>query len=82
MSQTELTKKWEQECSGFLKGKRIAQVRYMTEKEAQDFGWYKRPLVIIFEGGGYIIPMADDEGNDGGAMSTSNDKIPVIPVMH
>lgn len=52
----------------FLKGKRISGCRYMTDLEAEDYGFYKKPLVIVFEGGDILIPSADDECNDGGAM--------------
>jgi len=31
-------------------------------------GWYNLPLVIELTDGTTIIPMADDEGNDGGAL--------------
>lgn len=77
----EITKKWERECSNLLKGKKIAMTRYMTKKEAEEFGWMNKPLVIFFEGGGYMFASADDEGNDGGAIFTSDDKLPTIPVM-
>lgn len=51
----------------FLKGKRVSGIRYMTDQEAQDFGFYKKPLVIVFEGGDFMIPVTDDECNDGGS---------------
>jgi hypothetical protein len=51
----------------------------MTPEEAGD--WYERPIVIIFSDGSFIVPMADDEGNNGGAMYTSDDALSVIPVM-
>ncbi len=53
----------------FLTGKTIASVRYMTEKECEDFMWSKRPLIIRFTDGSYLIPQMDDEGNNGGAMT-------------
>lgn len=77
----DLTKKWEQECSTFLKGKTIQEVRYMTKAEADKMGWFSRPLIFIFQGGGYMYASADDEGNDGGAMFTSDSNVDVIPVM-
>tara|TARA_R110001592_G_scaffold85820_1_gene253451 strand:+ start:2092 stop:2265 length:174 start_codon:yes stop_codon:yes gene_type:complete len=40
----------------------------MTEENAEDFGWYKRPLIIEFSDGSMLIPQMDDEGNDGGAV--------------
>jgi hypothetical protein len=51
----------------YLVGKKISGVRYMTDQEANDFGFYKKPLVIVFEGGDFMIPVTDDECNDGGA---------------
>lgn len=50
-----------------LKGKRIDSCRYMTIDEADQFGWYARPLIIVFSDKSYIILQSDDEGNDGGA---------------
>jgi hypothetical protein len=52
----------------FLVGKRVAKVRYMTAEEAEAFMWDKRPLLIQFTDGDFLIPQMDDEGNDGGAM--------------
>jgi hypothetical protein len=52
----------------FLVGKRIESVRYMTQDEADAFMWDKRPLVIRFTDGSFLIPQTDDEGNEGGAM--------------
>jgi len=81
MSDTNLVKQWERDINKFLKGKTIKEVRYLTEAETKQSYWYKRPVVIIFTDGEYIIPMADDEGNDGGAMSTSDKELPTIPVI-
>lgn len=50
-----------------LRGKKIDSCRYMTREEADQFGWYKRPLIIMFTDESYIILQSDDEGNDGGA---------------
>jgi hypothetical protein len=57
----------------FLVAKKISSVRYMTTEEAEEMGWYKRPLVIRFTDGSFIIPQMDDEGNNGGAMYFQND---------
>ena len=51
----------------FLIGKEIKQVRYMTEAEASQFLWDKRPLILEFTDGSQLILMQDDEGNDGGS---------------
>lgn len=50
-----------------LRGKKIDSCRYMTREEADAFGWYKRPLAIMFSDGTYLVLQSDDEGNDGGA---------------
>ena len=81
MEKAELIKKWEQDCSKELVGKTIARVRYMTDKEMEKFMWYNRPLVIFFTDGSYVFSSADDEGNDGGALFTSFEELPVIPVI-
>lgn len=51
-----------------LIGKTISRCSYMTEENAEDFEWYKRPLIIEFSDGSMLIPQMDDEGNDGGAL--------------
>lgn len=51
----------------FMEGKTIKCIRFMTEKENAFFGFYKRPLVFLFDDGTFYIPMSDDEGNDGGS---------------
>ena len=71
------------ETQKFLIGKKINNVRYLTSEEMIDcFGddGYKVPLVIEFTDGSWIFPMSDDEGNDGGALATSSEEYPTIPV--
>ena len=75
----ELTKTWNERAK-VLVGKKIKQARYMTEAEAEEFGWYSRGIIIFFEDGSHIIPMRDDEGNDAGSVDGSDDKL-VFPVL-
>jgi hypothetical protein len=42
--------------------------------------WYNRAPVIVFTDGSWIIASTDDEGNDAGALFTSNKQMGVIPV--
>ena len=56
-----------------LKGKKIDSCRYMTREEADEFGWYKRPLIMMFTDGTYLLLQSDDEGNDGGAAYVGGD---------
>lgn len=51
-----------------LVGKKVVEVRYLTQAEADIMGWYSRPIVIIFDDGSAIYPSKDDEGNNGGAL--------------
>ena len=72
---------WAYEAHKILVGRTIAAVRYMTEEEAADSDFYSSPIVIIFDDGSYIFPMRDDEGNDAGALATSNEDTPTLPVI-
>jgi hypothetical protein len=79
-----ITEKWEAKCKKNLVGKKIINVRYLNEKEMQHcFGrsGFEVPLVIEFDDRSWIFPMRDDEGNDGGAFSTSFEDLQTIPVM-
>ena len=58
-----------------LVGKTIKNVRYMTSEEAEKSGWYSRPIIIFFTDWTHIIPLRDDEGNDGGSVEGSIDEL-------
>ena len=75
-----IVKKWEKDCQ-VLVGKKIKQVRYLTDKEQKDMGWYRKSVVIIFTDGTAIFPSADDEGNDAGALFTNIENLETIPVI-
>jgi hypothetical protein len=72
---------WTKDIEKFLVGKKITHVRYMSKSEMKDTGWYKNSIMIFFDDGSWINPMQDDEGNDGGAIATSSETLPIIPVM-
>ena len=73
--------KWVEKAYRNLVGKRIAHVEYMDNKEAENNGWGKRPLCLRLNNGHWLVPMADDEGNDGGALSTTIQGYSTIPVL-
>ena len=82
MSSAELREHWGNKSSNFLVGKTIRRVRYLTESEREDLGWYRSPLVIEFEDGHWLVPMSDDEGNDGGSLWTSSaTDLSIIPTV-
>ena len=72
---------WGEKVHKALVGRTITKVEYMTEIEMEDNMWYKRPIAIQLDNKYWIIPMMDDEGNDGGSMSTTFKDIPIIPVI-
>tara|TARA_R100000742_G_C4250040_1_gene68448 strand:+ start:122 stop:397 length:276 start_codon:yes stop_codon:yes gene_type:complete len=52
-----------------LVGKKITSARWLTQEEATNFGLTKIPFVIFFgDDGHYMIPICDDEMNDGGSI--------------
>tara|TARA_R100000700_G_C3169991_1_gene144662 strand:+ start:671 stop:922 length:252 start_codon:yes stop_codon:yes gene_type:complete len=78
---SDIRDKWTIDIKEFLIGKKITHVRYMSKSEMKETGWYKNSIMIFFDDGSWINPMQDDEGNDGGALATSSETLPVIPVI-
>jgi hypothetical protein len=64
-----------------FRGKKIVNVRYMSDEERDAYGWAHRPMVIFFDDGSYLFPMSDDEGNEAGALCTSHDNLQTIAVI-
>ena len=79
MSDKELTEHWTKRVEKFLLGQKIVKVEYMSEEDTEDMGWYKRPIQILLSNGIWLTPTQDDEGNDGGSISTNTtDIIPTL----
>lgn len=78
---SKLENKWLKDIKKHLLGKKITAIEYISEAEAKQSDWYKRPIAIQLDNKEWIIPMMDDEGNDGGAMSTTFKELPTIPVL-
>ena len=70
--QNSLGQQWKNRLSPELLGQRIVRMHYMSKKDAEELGWYKRPLMLMLENGTWIIPQQDDEGNDGSALWLMN----------
>jgi len=60
--------RWVKYAQKHLLGKKIVGVRYMTQKEANNVGWYSRCVVFQLDDGTILFPSRDDEGNDAGAL--------------
>jgi hypothetical protein len=73
-------KNWIERSEKVLLGRRILKVRYMTKKEAEEMGWDNRAIVIGLDNGTVIFPSMDDEGNNAGAIFTTDKDLPTIPV--
>ena len=68
MTKSTTVQSWNKRMTKALVGKKITSVRYMTSEEAKESGWCKRPLLIQLNDGLTIIPLQDDESNDGGSL--------------
>ena len=51
-----------------LIGKKIIDIKFLNDEDCKDRYWSKKPLSMTFDDGSKLIPMADDEGNNGGSM--------------
>lgn len=74
---------WLEKAAKVLVGRKIQSVGYLSKEECEDIGWFSRPIVITLDDGTIIFPVADDEGNDGGAIhyNKKGDNNYIIPVI-
>jgi hypothetical protein len=72
---------WGIKAKELLLNKKIIQVRYLSKDECKDLGWYESVIAFQTNDGIWFYPSRDDEGNGGGALFTSNDAIPTLPVI-
>ena len=70
---------WKDKANKLLVGKKIVKVEWMTNEERLEIDWHSRPVCMQLDDGTWIFPMADDEGNDGGALAVGNaETLPVF----
>ena len=81
MSSQELTGYWNKRMERLLLGKKIVKVQYMSEQDAEEQHWDRRPIQILLNNGVWLTPSSDDEGNDGGSIQTNSEIDPVVPVL-
>ncbi len=72
---------WTRRVEKALLGKKITKIEYLSNEEVENNMWYKTPVAIQLDNKYWLIPMADDEGNNGGSISTTIKDLPVIPVI-
>ena len=68
VTKVETLTKWNKIAKDTLQGRTIVEVRYLTDEEMEDMGWYSRPICFFLDNGVSCILSADDEGNDGGVL--------------
>ena len=70
---------WRKKADKLLLNKKIVAVEWMTEGESENLSWGSRPVCLKLDDGTWIFPMADDEGNDGGALAVGeSETLPVF----
>ena len=70
---------WETKARELLLNKKIVKVRYLTDEERDDLMWNNKPVMFMLDDETWIIPMADDEGNNGGALAIGEtETLPVL----
>ena len=78
-------KKWATRIAKDLVGATITGVSYISEEECDKWGWHSSSAILHMvskDGTAFeVFPMRDDEGNDGGALGTTLETIPTIPVI-
>lgn len=70
--------RWNKTAADLLVGRRIVAASYMTEAEANETGWYSRPVILQLDNGQYVVPQSDDEGNNGGALTVGASILPTL----
>ncbi len=81
MAEKDYDKIWTDIAKKQLLGRKITGVRYLSQEEADEMGWYHRPVVLQLDDGNIVYPSSDDEGNNGGVLFTNDVKNGVLPVM-
>ena len=79
---TDHAKVWGDKVAKELVGKVITAVRYLTEEEREDLDWHDRSIVIQLSDGTLLWPSRDDEGNGAGALFTTIEELPTVPVIY
>tara|TARA_Y100000401_G_scaffold90390_1_gene75987 strand:- start:285 stop:545 length:261 start_codon:yes stop_codon:yes gene_type:complete len=80
-NKADIEKYWTDKVAKNLVGRTITKVEYIGDDEMEDNMWYKKPIAIQLDNKEWLVPVMDDEGNDGGAIFTSFKELQTIPVI-
>ena len=72
---------WTEKINKELLGRKITKIEYLTQDELDNNMWDRSPIAIELDNRIWLVPMADDEGNDGGSISTNIKNLPIIPTI-
>lgn len=81
IAESRLVKNWTDKTAAVLEGRTIARVRYITEDEMKSLYWFESGIILELDDGTLIYPSRDDEGNGPGALFTSHEALPCVPVI-
>lgn len=76
-----LTEIWRHVSLEKLNGRTIVDVQYLTDEECDDLGWSERAAVLVLDDGNSLFAAGDDEGNNAGALFTTFEDLPILPVI-
>ena len=54
--------------ANILVGRKIVEVRYLDDEEAEDLGWDDAAIVLVLDDGTRLYPSRDSEGNGPGVL--------------
>jgi len=74
-------KEWADLATKEFRGKKVKCIGWLSAEEVEKMDWCMSAPVIVFEDDSWIFAMQDDEGNDAGALATSSEKVPILPVI-
>lgn len=72
---------WTKVAQSTLVGRKIVGVRYLSDREVERLGWTSRSVIFELDNGCLVWPTMDDEGNDAGAIFTTDLHGHTLPVI-
>lgn len=76
-----LVRHWTAQAASVLEGRTIKKVRYLDEDELRSLYWGSTAIVLELDDGTLVFPSCDDEGNDAGALYTTNEDVSIVPTI-